>query len=187
RTELEGSEITYARGCDVIGDDTSRIDEAVEVARAAEVAVVVVGDHAGLFGRGTSGEGCDVDDLELPGVQRELVERILDTGTPVVLVLITGRPYAVGWALDRCAAVLQSYFPGEEGGTALAPVIAGTAAASGRVPISMPRSAGASPFSYLHPRLGGASRVTNLDTAPPVAFGHGLSYTSFVHSELEAD
>ncbi len=187
RAELEGSEITYARGCDVIGDDTSRIDEAVEVARAAEVAVVVVGDHAGLFGRGTSGEGCDVDDLELPGVQRELVERILETGTPVVLVLITGRPYAVGWALDRCAAVVQSYFPGEEGGTALASVIAGTTAPSGRMPISMPRSAGASPFSYLHPRLGGASSVTNLDTAPPVAFGHGLSYTSFVHSELEAD
>src|SRR5690606_38581071 len=99
--------VTFSQGCDVDSDDRSGIDAAVAAAADAEVAVVVVGDHAGLFGRGTSGEGCDRDDLELPGVQRELVEAVLDTGTPVVLVLLTGRPYAVAWALDRCAAVLQ--------------------------------------------------------------------------------
>ena len=79
--------------------------------RRASVAVLVVGDHAGLFGRGTVGEGCDRDDLELPGVQRELVEAVLATGTPVVLVLVTGRPYAVDWAIERCAAVRAGVLP----------------------------------------------------------------------------
>ena len=80
-------------------DDRSGFDEAVAAATAADVAVLVMGDQAGLFGRGTVGEGCDRDDLELPGVQRELVEAVLATGTPVVLVLLTGRPYAVDWAM----------------------------------------------------------------------------------------
>ena len=78
----------------------SDIPAAVAAAAAADVAVVVVGDRAGLFGRGTVGEGNDVDDLELPGIQRQLVEAVVATGTPVVLVVISGRPYAIGWALD---------------------------------------------------------------------------------------
>src|SRR5690554_1664783 len=187
RAELSGSEITFARGCDVQSADRSGFDEAVAAARAADVVVLVGGDHAGLFGRGTTGEGCDVDDLELPGVQRELVEAVLETGTPVVLTLITGRPYAVAWAIERCAAVVQSFFPGEEGGPALAAILSGTVAPSGRMPVSLPRSAGAAPYSYLHPKLGGPTTVTNLDPTPAIAFGHGLSYTSFERSGLAVD
>ncbi|WP_414777266.1 glycoside hydrolase family 3 C-terminal domain-containing protein, partial [Escherichia coli] len=78
--------------------DADGIPAAVELARSADVAVVVVGDRAGLFGRGTVGEGNDADSLELPGLQRRLVEEIIATGTPVVMVLLTGRPYALGWA-----------------------------------------------------------------------------------------
>ena len=152
---------------------------------ASEVAVVVVGDQSGLFGRGTVGEGCDRDDLELPGVQRRLVEAVLDTGTPVVLVLLTGRPYAVGWALERCAAVVQAFFPGEEGGPAVAGVLSGRVNPSGRLPVSLPRSVGAQPYTYLHPALGGDGDVTNLSTSPALPFGHGLSYTSFRHDRLE--
>ena len=184
RAQLPDSEITYARGCDVQELDRSGFEEAVALAAQSEIAVLVMGDHAGLFGRGTTGEGCDVDSLELPGVQRDLVEAVLATGKPVVLVLVTGRPYAVGWALERCAAVVQSFFPGEEGGTAIARVLAGAVAPSGRMPISMPRNAGSAPYSYLHPRLGGPTTVTNLDTTPPVAFGHGLTYTSFERTNL---
>ena len=139
-------------GCAVDDDDRSGFAEAVAAATAADVAVLVLGDHAGLFGRGTVGEGCDRDDLELPGVQRDLVEAVLATGTPVVLVLVTGRPYAVDWALDRCAAVVQAFFPGEEGSGAIAGVLSGRVNPSGRLPVSMPRSAGAQPYSYLHPR-----------------------------------
>ncbi|GAA0925046.1 glycoside hydrolase family 3 N-terminal domain-containing protein [Pseudonocardia zijingensis] len=184
RAELPDATITHAAGADVDTDDTSRIAEAVAAARAAQLCVAVVGDRAGLFGRGTSGEGCDADSLELPGVQRQLVEALLETGTPIVLVLLTGRPYAVGWALERCAAVVQAFFPGQEGAGAVAGVLSGRINPSGRLPVSMPPSVGAQPYSYLHPTLGGASSVSNLDTAPVRPFGHGLSYTTFTHSDL---
>ncbi|MGC5167193.1 glycoside hydrolase family 3 N-terminal domain-containing protein [Luteimicrobium sp. DT211] len=187
RGELGGAEVVVAAGCHVDDDDRSGFADAVAAARDAEVAVVVVGDQAGLFGRGTSGEGCDRDDLELPGVQRALVEEVLATGTPVVLVLLTGRPYAVGWALERCAAVVQTFFPGEEGGSAVAGVLTGRVNPSGRLPVSLPRSAGAQPYSYLHPSLGEGDEVSNLPTTSPAPFGHGLSYTTFVRSDLEVD
>ncbi|MDN4471870.1 glycoside hydrolase family 3 N-terminal domain-containing protein [Demequina zhanjiangensis] len=179
--------VTPARGCAVDDDDRSGFDEAVTLASESDVAIMVMGDHAGLFGRGTSGEGCDRDDLELPGVQRELVEAVLATGTPVVLVLMTGRPYAVSWALDRCAAVVQTFFPGEEGAAAVTSVLTGRVNPSGRLPFSLPRSSGAQPYTYLHPHLGGDSDVTNLSSAPAASFGHGLSYTSFTHTDLTAD
>lgn len=183
---LPDTEVTYERGCAVDDQDTSGIASARAAVAAADVAVVVLGDHAALFGRGTVGEGCDRDDLELPGVQRTLVEELLGTGTPVVLVLLTGRPYAVGWALDRCAAVLQAFFPGEEGGPAVAGVLTGRVNPSGRLPVSLPRSAGAQPYTYLRPPLGGDSDVTNLSSAPARPFGFGLSYTTFAHEDLRA-
>lgn len=194
RDELAGAEVTYAAGCEVEGEDRSGIAEAVALAAAAEVAVVVVGDQAGLFGRGTVGEGNDTETLELPGVQRELVEAVCATGTPVVLVVITGRPYAIGWALPgadaaaaRPAAVLQAFFPGEEGGPAIAGVLSGRVAPSGRLPVSLPRSAGAQPYSYLHPVLGGPSEITSADSSPALPFGHGLTYTTFSRTDLAAD
>lgn len=174
-------------GCGIDDDDTSGFDAAVAAAKAADVAVVVVGDHAGLFGRGTVGEGCDRDNLELPGVQRGLVEAVLATGKPVVLVLMTGRPYAVAWAVEACAAVVQAFFPGEEGAGAIAGVLSGRVNPSGRLPVTLPRSAGAQPYTYLHPRLGGDTDVTNLKVAPAAPFGHGLSYTSFAYSDATTD
>ncbi|MEV7974358.1 glycoside hydrolase family 3 N-terminal domain-containing protein [Cellulomonas sp. NPDC089187] len=185
-----GLDLTVVPGCAVEGADTSGFDDALAATRDAEVAVVVVGDQAGLFGRGTVGEGNDVESLELPGVQRQLVEALVATGTPVVLVLLTGRPYVLDWALDgdaRPAAVLQAFFPGEGGGLALADILTGTVNPSGRLPISLPRSAGAQPYSYLHPVLGGPSDVTSTDSTPVRPFGFGLTYTSFTHSDLVVD
>jgi beta-glucosidase len=185
RTEFPTADVSYAQGCAVQGDDDFDVTEAVGLASAADVVVAVVGDRAGLFGRGTVGEGNDVDDLELPGRQRELVEALVATGTPVVLVLLTGRPYAIGWALSgpsAPAAVLQSFFPGEEGGTAIAQIVSGRIAPSGHLPVSMPRSSGSQPYSYLHPVLGGPNPVTAADNEPPLAFGHGLTYTTFERS-----
>jgi beta-glucosidase len=178
-------DVTSARGCEVEGDDRSGFEEAASVVSAADIAVVVVGDQAGLFGRGTVGEGNDAESLDLPGVQRELVERLIATGTPIVMVLLTGRPYALDWALsgEGPAAVVQSFFPGEEGGTALD----GSVSPSGRLPVSLPRSAGSQPFSYLHPPLAGPSGVTSTDSTPVRTFGFGLSYASFAYSEFSCD
>jgi beta-glucosidase-like glycosyl hydrolase len=190
RQEFPEAELVFARGCEVEGSDGSAIAAAVETARAADVAVVVVGDRAGLFGRGTVGEGNDVESLELPGLQRDLVEALVASGTPVVMVLMTGRPYAVAWAVDgpsAPAAVLQAFFPGEEGGVAIASVLSGSVAPTGHLPVSLPRSAGAQPFTYLHPILGGPSDVTSVDSTPVLPFGHGLTYTSFERTELAAD
>lgn len=186
---LDDAEVTIARGCDAEGEDRSGFAEAEDAVRAAEVALVVVGDRAGLFGRGTVGEGNDAETLELPGVQRELVERLLATGTPVVLVVVSGRPYAIDWALHgegAAAAAVQAFFPGEEGGSALADVVTGRVSPSGRLPVSLPRSAGVQPYSYLHPLLGGPNDVTSSDSTPALPFGHGLSYTTFAHDALTA-
>lgn len=183
-----GCTITVTPGCAVEGDDTTGFAAAVAAAREADVAVVVVGDQAGLFGRGSVGEGNDSESLALPGVQRELVEAVSATGTPVVMVLLTGRPYVLDWALDggpdAPGAVLQAFFPGEEGGSALADLLLGASAPSGRLPVSLPRSDGAQPYGYLHPILGGDSEVTATSSAPVRPFGFGLSYTSFEHSDL---
>ncbi|NNU28837.1 glycoside hydrolase family 3 N-terminal domain-containing protein [Isoptericola sediminis] len=183
-------DVVHARGCDVAGENTSGFAEAVAAASSADVAVVVVGDQAGLFGRGTVGEGNDVESLDLPGVQRELVEAVVATGTPVVMVVLSGRPYAIDWALDGDrgpAAVVQAFFPGEEGGPAVAGVLTGAVTPSGRLPVSLPRSAGAQPYSYLHPVLGGPSDVTSTDSTPLRPFGFGLSYTTFEYDELRVD
>lgn len=188
--ELPAGSVTFARGCEVEGDDESGLAEAVALAAASDVAVLVLGDQAGLFGRGTVGEGNDSESLELPGIQRRLAEAVRATGTPVVMVLLTGRPYAIGWAVDGDAplgAVVQAFFPGEEGGPALAGVLSGRVNPSGHLPVTMPRSAGAQPYSYLHPLLGDASEVTHTDPTPVLPFGHGLSYTTWRHEGLAVE
>jgi beta-xylosidase len=184
RAELPGARVSSARGCDVRSADRSGIAAAVAAARAADVAVAVLGDESGLFGRGTSGEGCDVADLRLPGVQEELLQALADTGTPVVLVLVTGRPYALGQVAGRLAAAVQSFFPGVEGGVALAGVLSGRVVPSGRLPVEVPRSPGGQPSGYLRSRLAGPHSGSSVDPTPLFAFGHGLSYTTFEYADL---
>ncbi|MFC8342523.1 glycoside hydrolase family 3 C-terminal domain-containing protein [Streptomyces sp. NPDC057280] len=185
-TELPGTLIAYEQGCPVKDVDRGGIDAAVAAARQADVCVAVVGDRAALFGLGTSGEGCDVEDLSLPGVQDELVEALLATGTPVVLLVVSGRPYALGAYTDRAAAVIQAFFPGEEGGPALAGVLSGRLTPSGKLPVQIPRTPGGQPGTYLHAPLGGNTQgVSNLDPTPAYPFGHGLSYTTFTYHGFE--
>ncbi|MCP2327523.1 beta-xylosidase [Hamadaea flava] len=150
----------------------------------ADVCVAVVGDTSGLFGRGTTGEGCDVEDLSLPGDQDRFLSELLDIGTPVVLVLLTGRPYALGAYADRCAAIVQAFLPGEEGASAVAGVLSGRVNPSGRLPIGIPRGPGGQPAAYLGPRLAHRTGVSSVDPTPLYAFGHGLAYTSFSWSDV---
>ncbi|WES63133.1 glycoside hydrolase family 3 N-terminal domain-containing protein [Microbacter sp. GSS18] len=174
-------DVVTEAGCEVTGEDRSGFAAAARAAASADVAVLVLGDESGMFGAGTSGEGCDRQDLALPGVQEELLTSVVDTGTPVVLVLITGRPHALGAVVERCAAVVQAFLPGQEGGRAIADVLTGRVNPSGRLPVQVPYPDGPQPAGYLHPRLGGASEVSSADPSPRYPFGFGLSYTSFDH------
>ncbi|MCX4475069.1 glycoside hydrolase family 3 C-terminal domain-containing protein [Streptomyces cellulosae] len=185
--EFPDADITYVRGTGVDDGDLSRLDEAVRAAREADVTLVALGDRAGLFGRGTSGEGCDAETLDLPGAQQQLLDALLDTGTPVVTVLLAGRPYALGRAVTESAAIVQSFFPGEEGTLAIAGVLSGRVNPSGRLPIGVPRAPGSQPSTYLGARLAQASEVSNVDPTPAFPFGHGLSYTRFDWTDLTVD
>jgi beta-xylosidase len=182
--ELPGAAISHARGCDVRAEDRSDFAHAAAHAQEADVVVAVLGDQAGLFGRGTSGEGCDASDLRLPGVQADLLRVLVATGKPVVLVLVTGRPYAIGALAGQLAAAVQAFFPGEEGGRAIAGVLSGRVVPSGRLPVELPRLPGAQPSSYLRPRLADRHPGSSADPTPLFAFGHGLSYTSFEYADL---
>jgi len=186
RTELPDAKITFTEGCDTTDPDTSGFEEAVARSAEADVCVAVLGDRAGLFGRGTSGEGCDVADLQLPGVQAQLLDALTATDTPVVLILLTGRPYALGRWHDRLAATVQAFFPGEEGGPAVSGVLSGRVNPSGRLPVSVPQTPGGQPWTYLQPPLGLAGEVSNLDPTPLHPFGHGLGYTDFTWEDTES-
>ncbi|TVZ04434.1 glycosyl hydrolase [Trebonia kvetii] len=182
----EGVEITgHERGCDVRTHDESGFAAAVSSTRSADLIVAVVGDEAGLFGHGTSGEGCDTTDLKLPGAQEELLHALADTGLPVVAVLVTGRPYALGGVAERLAGIVQAFFPGEEGGPAIAGVLTGRVTPSGRLPVEIPRDPGSQPGTYLRSRNAAWHTGSSVDPTPLYAFGHGLSYTTFEYGDFE--
>ncbi len=176
-------EPVFVRGTGFMSGTDEEIAEAVAAAKSSELAILTLGDIAGMFGEGTSGEGCDVAGLDLPGRQGELLDAVLSTGTPVVLVLVTGRPYALGAYADRCAAVVQAFMPGVEGAGAIARVLSGGVSPSGRLPIAIPNTPGGQPGTYLQPPLGWESEgISNIDPRPLFPFGHGLSYTSVEYS-----
>ncbi|MBX6388080.1 MAG: glycoside hydrolase family 3 C-terminal domain-containing protein [Frankia sp.] len=187
RADPAGYQVGYAEGVGVLDGDDAGIAQAVEVAAAADVCVAVLGDRAGLFGRGTSGEGCDAPDLRLPGRQAELLEAVLATGTPVVLVLLVGRPYELSQFVDRLAAVVCAFFPGEEGGPVIADVLSGRVNPSGHLPVSFPATGSSQPATYLGQRLDQRSEVSSVDPTPLFPFGHGLSYAPATWREVVAD
>jgi beta-xylosidase len=184
RAEFADAEISYLQGVTIDGDDDSGINAALTAARDADLVLALLGDRAGLFGRGTSGEGCDAASMRLPGLQQELLEALLDAGTPLVTVLVEGRPYALGSAPERAAAIVASFFPGEEGASAIAGVLSGRVEPSGRLPVSVPHTPDGQPYTYLGAPLAQKSGTSSLDPTSCYAFGHGLSYTAIEWGEL---
>lgn len=185
REEFAESEVLHVQGCDIDSDDLSGIAEAVKVAADSEMVVLVVGDRAGLFGRGTSGEGCDRPDLALRGMQAHMVREVLATGVPVVLVVVSGRTYALGDFARASAAMVQAFFPGVEGGSALAGVLSGRVNPSGRLPIGIPEETGGQPVTYRAAALGRlAPGVSTLDPTALFPFGHGLSYSAAEYLDI---
>ena len=181
-------EVRFAKGCEVLGDDRSGFAEAVQEARNAEVAVVVVAGRSGISRPVTVGEGNDATNLDLTGVQQELVEALAETGTPLVVVVLSGRVHTLTSIARKANALLQVFPPGEEGGNGLADVLTGKVNPCGRLPVSLPRSVGQVP-NHVGPRAGGDRAMFFGDyidspTSPLFAFGHGLSYTSFAYRDL---
>ena len=184
--ELPGVDLVHVKGCEVTGEDRSGFTAAVEAARDADLCIAYVGDLSGLFGHGTSGEGCDAEDLRLPGVQGELLDELLDTGKPVVVVVVSGRPYALGGIADRVAGLVQAFIPGQEGAAAIAGVLSGRIVPSGKLPVQIPRHVGGQPGTYLQPALGSveSAGISGLEARPLFPFGYGASYTSFAVDDL---
>ncbi|MCK2037470.1 glycoside hydrolase family 3 C-terminal domain-containing protein [Microbacterium sp. SSW1-49] len=183
-TERGIGELRFVRGCEIL-DDAEEIATAVRAAGESDVAVVVVGDVAGIFGAGTSGEGCDAPDLRLPGRQHDLVLAVLATGVPTVLVVVSGRPYALG-EFGAARAIVQAFFPGADGAGAIAGVLSGRVAPSGRLPVQIPRSPSVT-TTYLEPPSGRHDAgATVADPTPLYPFGYGLTRGRIEYESIDA-
>lgn len=183
-TERGIGELRFVRGCEIL-DDAEEIAAAVRAAGESDVAVVVVGDVAGTFGAGSSGEGCDAPDLRLPGRQHDLVLAVLATGVPTVLVVVSGRPYALG-EFGAARAIVQAFFPGADGAGAIAGVLSGRVAPSGRLPVQIPRSPSVT-TTYLEPPSGRHDAgATVADPTPLYPFGYGLTRGCIEYVSIDA-
>jgi beta-glucosidase len=182
------TQILYASGCDNLNPDRSGIAEAVHLAQQADIVLLVLGDRSGLLPHCSTGETRDSASLQLPGVQNDLAQAVLDTGKPVIVVLINGRPYAIPELDERAGAILEAWLPGEEGGTAIAEALFGEINPGGKLPITFPRSVGQIPIHYNHKPSAMTSNwygdYMDESVKPLYPFGHGLSYTTFTYELL---
>jgi beta-glucosidase len=160
--------------------------KAVDLANRSDVAVMVLGELESM-----SGEGASRSTLELPGRQQQLLEAVVATRKPVVLVLLNGRPLDLRWASEHVPAILTVWYPGTEGGNAVADLLFGDAVPSGKLPVTWPRTVGQVPIYYAHNRThqpdtnqGFTSRYWDIPSSPLYPFGYGLSYTTFAYSNL---
>ena len=188
KTALPNTDIHYARGCDNLVEDESGFKEALQVADSVEAVILVLGDRAGLTPTCTVGETRDSADLILPGVQEKLAEAILAAGKPVIVVLVTGRPYAINSIAEKADAILEAWLPGEEGAAAVVATLLGENNPGGKLPITFPRHVGQIPIYYDHKPSAGRSdwyvNYVGLDASPLFPFGHGLSYTTFGYTDF---
>lgn len=191
RDALGADRVRHARGTGLRDGSDAEIADAVALARVSEVAILVLGERSGLTDDATTGEFRDRRSLGFLGRQEELLEAVAATGTPVVLVVVSGRPLALEAAARRAAAVVLAWVPGDYGPDALADILTGREPPGGKLPISMLRDVGQAPYAYRHHPSGGRSnpRGDYVDgpAGPRWPFGFGRSYTSFVLSDFELD
>ena len=182
------TEVIYEKGCCIKSELKYGIKAATAVAKKADVALVVLGGKSGMSLCATSGEARDRSDLNILSVQQKLLEAVYQTGTPVVLILINGRPLSIKWAAEHVPAIIEAWVPGEEGAGAVAEVLFGDSVPGGKLPISIPESAGQIPVYYYHKPSGGRSHwhtdYVDGSVEPLFPFGFGLSYTDFEYSSL---
>ena len=202
RNLLKGSNVAvhYARGCDFLDPSTAGFAEAVEAAKQSDVAIVVIGDtsshrrrrrdrrkrSANFLRLATVGEAFDRAELNSPGVQDDLVKAVAAVGKPTIVVMVQGRPFSVPWMKEHVPAILSAFYPGEEGGTAIAEILFGKVNPSGRLPVSVVQSAGHVPTTYDYAPQGRNNYIDST-SAPLWSFGYGLSYTNFEYSDLKIE
>ena len=201
-TKLSPSRVEYVRGCAIRDTTVNEIEQAIEAARRSEVVIVVVGGSSardfktsyketgaavaeeGSVSDMECGEGFDRASLSLLGRQQELLESLQKTGKPLIVVYIEGRPLEKNWASEYADALLTAYYPGQEGGNAIADVLFGDYNPSGRLPISVPRSVGQIPV-YYNKKAPRNHDYVEMSSFPLYSFGYGMSYTTFEYSDLQ--
>jgi beta-glucosidase len=180
--------VSYAKGCEILGDSTAGFAEAVSAARKADVAIVFVGEAKEMVG-----EAASRSSLDLPGRQLDLVKEIQATGKPIIVVLVNGRPPTIGWIVDKVPAIIESWMGGTEAGNATADILFGDVNPGGKLPVTFPRVVGQVPIYYNHMNTGRPPEANNRYTSkyldvpwtPLFPFGYGLSYTQFKITNLE--
>ena len=200
--------ILYSKGCDILterptdsptfpgevgaqGDvqksyisyDKSGFKDAVKKAKQSDCVVITLGDLAGLFLTGTVGEGSDVSSLKLPGIQQELLDEIIKTGKPVIVILINGRPYNIGKSTEKVSGLINALLPGQEGAEAMYDILSGKENPSAKLPVSVPKTAGAMPFFYNY-KLKSAGTPIQAEFGAQFPFGFGMSYTEFKYDNF---
>ena len=201
-TKLSPFRVEYVRGCAIRDTTVNEIEQAIEAARRSEVVIVVVGGSSardfktsyketgaavaeeGSVSDMECGEGFDRASLSLLGRQQELLESLQKTGKPLIVVYIEGRPLEKNWASEYADALLTAYYPGQEGGNAIADVLFGDYNPSGRLPISVPRSVGQIPV-YYNKKAPRNHDYVEMSSFPLYSFGYGMSYTTFEYSDLQ--
>ena len=181
------TKVTHAKGCDVTGDSDAGFAEAVAAARASDVAIVFVGESKDMVG-----EAASRATLDLPGRQMDLVKEVARAGKPTIVVLVNGRPPAIGWIVDNVPAIVESWMGGTESGNAIADILFGDVNPGGKLPVTFPRVTGQVPIYYNHLNTGRPPDANNRYTSkyfdepwtPQFPFGFGLSYTQFKISNV---
>jgi beta-glucosidase len=172
------TKVTYVKGCNVIGNELNEIGKAKEAVKNADLAIVVLGED-----NTTNGEPHDMANLDLTGLQEELLKVVHSTGKPTIVVLINGRPLSIRWPAENSPAIVEAWNCGEQGGNAVADVLFGDYNPGGKLPITFPRHVGQLPVYYNHSKSKRDSYV-DIPSTPLYEFGHGLSYTTFEYSNL---
>jgi beta-glucosidase len=183
-------QIKFAKGCGIHDDDVSGFDEAIRIAKESDVVIFAAGES-----REMSGEAASRTNLNIPGVQEELIKRIHETGIPVVIVLMNGRPLTINWLDENIPAIVEAWFLGTQAGNAIAQVLFGDYNPSGKLPVTFPRSTGQIPIYYYQKSTGRpiieekkyTSKYLDSPNTPLYPFGYGLSYTTFTYKNISLD
>jgi beta-glucosidase len=182
--------INYAKGCETSGDSTEGFAEAVEAAKASDIVIMTVGE-----GVMHNGEAHSRTNIDLPGVQEKLLKEVKKTGKPMVMVLFAGRPLTINWGLENIPSILLAWHPGIEGGNGITDVLFGRYNPAGKITVTFPRSVGQIPIFYNVKNTGRpsveedrfTSKYIDSPDTPLLPFGYGLSYTTFVYSNLKIE